>query len=73
VVTFLLDRPPLDADVPAAEAALVLDETEQSALAELSDAGLVPPLRLVPAAGPGPRRPPPRRVPRRAAGRAAAG
>ena len=39
VVTVLLQRPP----VP-----LELDDAEQRAIAELSDAGLVPPLRLVP-------------------------
>jgi hypothetical protein len=38
VVTVLLDRPPLP---------LEIDDTEQRALSRLSDAGLVPPLRLV--------------------------
>lgn len=39
VVTVLLSRPPLPVD---------LDDDEQAAIELLSDAGLVPPLRLVP-------------------------
>jgi hypothetical protein len=39
VVTVLLNRPPLPVD---------LDDDEQAAIEQLSDAGLVPPLRLVP-------------------------
>jgi hypothetical protein len=42
VVTFLLGVAPLGVE---------LDETEQAALSVLADQGLVPPLRLVPAAG----------------------
>jgi hypothetical protein len=39
VVTVLLNRPPLPVE---------LDDEEQAAIEQLSDAGLVPPLRLVP-------------------------
>jgi hypothetical protein len=46
VVTVLLNRPPLPVD---------LDEDEQRAIEQLSEAGLVPPLRLVPLV---PQRPP---------------
>jgi hypothetical protein len=63
VVTVLLNRPPLPVD---------LDDEEQAAIEQLSDAGLVPPLRLVPLADPGAGIPPddaaPRRPPRAAAG-----
>ncbi|HET6878413.1 MAG TPA: hypothetical protein VFH38_12850 [Jatrophihabitans sp.] len=48
VVTFLLDssvRPGVR--TPEASPGVELDDTEQQALAELSAAGLVPPLRLV--------------------------
>jgi hypothetical protein len=39
VITVLLNRPPVPVE---------FDDAEQGALAQLSDAGLVPPLRLVP-------------------------
>jgi hypothetical protein len=39
VITVLLNRPPVPVE---------FDDDEQGALAQLSDAGLVPPLRLVP-------------------------
>jgi hypothetical protein len=48
VVTFLLDMP---GGVPAADR-VELDEAETHAIAVLAGSGLVPPLRLVPDAGP---------------------
>ena len=39
VITVLLNRPPVPVE---------FDDDEQGALAQLSDAGLLPPLRLVP-------------------------
>lgn len=48
VITVLLNRPPVPVE---------FDDEEQVALAQLSDAGLLPPLRLVPVL-PAPDRPP---------------
>jgi hypothetical protein len=44
VMTVLLDHPPVPVE---------LDDAERAALGSLADAGLVPPLRLVPAFDPG--------------------
>lgn len=63
VVTVLLGNPPQPVD---------LDDDEQAAIEQLADAGLVPPLRLVPqlpvAPGAPPVHPPGHRRPRTAAG-----
>jgi len=58
VVTVLLDSAPSAAEAPKRLRTTVeLDDAEQGALAQLSAAGLVPPLRLIAATEPDPEAP----------------